>query len=730
MKHKDDIAGYVRISFDDDLNNDNTSIENQMAMIEDYVKRNFPDAKLTFYNDRDRSGYTFEKREGYQEMRKNFVEQKHNILIIKDFSRFSRRNGRGLVELEDLRDMGLRIISIGDGIDYPTNDDWIQIQMHFFLNEMPVTDTSKKVKNVIKHRQQEGEWICAVPYGYTMINSKKMEFEVNEAAAEVVRMVFDLYNKGWGYKKIANHLTDLHIPTPRMVERERKEAKGEECKLSVRPEWSIITIQKILDNDFYIGTLRQRKFTRKKINGDDRKLDTEEHIVFENHHAAIVDYSVFALAQENRKKRTTTHYRGIKINDNVYSGYLFCGECGSPMFSRGKKNLRPNYICGLYHRRGLRGCTAHHIRVDILDALLKSYIQKVKENSADMIEKLEQSIKEEKQSVQSAESLSERLYEMLEQAKAELKATKRQKIKEIMKRPEQEELIEETYNEMELDLEHKIAGLQNQISMSFDKRNTIIQVNRIAKTAMDIFDDILQKTNLDKVDIGLIVEKITVFDDGEDMEGNSLSHVEIQLKSDIDMLLSAGELEEIVNFPHDTEHSAYNTIVQSASKQKDKVFRVNVINGGDPLEIFTNREGEVIFKKYSPIGELGEFASHYAETLSKTSGHPVCITDKDSIVAIYGAPKKEFMEKRISSELEKIMDEKSTFIMKMGDTKTMPVMEGADKYVAGVVAPIISEGSAIGSVIMVKGEERDNMGEVETKLAQSAAGVLGKQMEE
>ena len=161
-----------------------------------------------------------------------------------------------------------------------------------------------------------------------------------------------------------------------------------------------------------------------------------------------------------------------------------------------------------------------------------------------------------------------------------------------------------------------------------------------------------------------------------------------------------------------------------------EIRRTLRIREGDPLEIFTNREGEVIFKKYSPIGELGEFAGHYAETLSKTSGHPVCITDKDSVVAIYGAPKKEFMEKRISSELEKIMDEKSTFIMKMGDTKKMPVMEGADKYVAGVVAPIISEGSAIGSVIMVKGEERDNMGEVETKLAQSAAGVLGKQMEE
>lgn len=161
-----------------------------------------------------------------------------------------------------------------------------------------------------------------------------------------------------------------------------------------------------------------------------------------------------------------------------------------------------------------------------------------------------------------------------------------------------------------------------------------------------------------------------------------------------------------------------------------EIRRTLRIREGDPLEIFTSREGEVIFKKYSPIGELGEFAGHYAETLSKTSGHPVCITDKDFVVAIYGAPKKEFLEKRISSELEKIMDEKSTFVMKTGDNKKMRVMEGADKYVAGVVAPIISEGSAIGSVIVVKGEERDRMGEVEAKLAQSAAGVLGKQMEE
>lgn len=139
-----DIAGYCRISVDEEMDRDNTSIENPKAIIEDYVKQKFPGSTLTFYEDRGHSGYTFEKREGYQKMRPLRMGHQYDILIIKDFSRFSRRNSRGLVELEDLRDRGVRIISIGDNIDFPTDDDWTAIQFRFLVNEMPVTDTSKK----------------------------------------------------------------------------------------------------------------------------------------------------------------------------------------------------------------------------------------------------------------------------------------------------------------------------------------------------------------------------------------------------------------------------------------------------------------------------------------------------------------------------------------------------------------------------------------------------------
>mgnify|MGYP002512239921 FL=1 len=146
---EEEVSGYCRISVDEELNKDNTSIENQKKIIEEFAKKKFPKCKLSFYVDRDRSGYTFEQREDYQKLRKRLMSGKTKILIVKDFSRFSRRNSKGLVELEDLRDAGVRIISIGDSIDYPTFDDWMAIQFRFLINEMPVTDASKKVRTVI-----------------------------------------------------------------------------------------------------------------------------------------------------------------------------------------------------------------------------------------------------------------------------------------------------------------------------------------------------------------------------------------------------------------------------------------------------------------------------------------------------------------------------------------------------------------------------------------------------
>ena len=160
-----------------------------------------------------------------------------------------------------------------------------------------------------------------------------------------------------------------------------------------------------------------------------------------------------------------------------------------------------------------------------------------------------------------------------------------------------------------------------------------------------------------------------------------------------------------------------------------EIRRTMRIREGDPLEIFTNRDGEVIFKKYSPIGELGNFAVQYAEALAKTAGCPVCISDKDNIIAVSGAPKKEFLDKRVSDDIERIMEEKTAFVVKSGVTKNVSVVDGTDKYNAGVIQPIISEGDSIGAVVFLNDGDI-TFSDTEEKLAKSASMFLGKQMEE
>lgn len=165
------------------------------------------------------------------------------------------------------------------------------------------------------------------------------------------------------------------------------------------------------------------------------------------------------------------------------------------MFSMSRSDLKPAYTCGTYHRRGLAGCTSHHIRVDKLDELLKIYVRLVKDNAAEMLARLNEDLAKENDDVAETEQSADHLAEVLEELREELKATKRQRIRDIMKHPEQEALLEETYDEMEAELQKKIEGINHQIDMLSDKRNTIIQVNRVAKTAMDVFEDILTKRN-------------------------------------------------------------------------------------------------------------------------------------------------------------------------------------------------------------------------------------------
>lgn len=162
-----------------------------------------------------------------------------------------------------------------------------------------------------------------------------------------------------------------------------------------------------------------------------------------------------------------------------------------------------------------------------------------------------------------------------------------------------------------------------------------------------------------------------------------------------------------------------------------EIRRTLRIREGDPLEIFTDREGEIILKKYSPIGELGQFAGQYAESLAQNAGHLVCITDRDHVIAAAGNGKKEFDGKPISKQLETIIEDRENVLATQPDSKFVKItMDDAGEYKTEAISTIICEGDAIGAVVLYNKDEKCKMGEAETKLAATAAGFLGRQMEQ
>lgn len=160
-----------------------------------------------------------------------------------------------------------------------------------------------------------------------------------------------------------------------------------------------------------------------------------------------------------------------------------------------------------------------------------------------------------------------------------------------------------------------------------------------------------------------------------------------------------------------------------------EIRRTMRIREGDPLEIFTEKDGEVIFKKYSPVGELTDFASQICETLNKTTGCITAVSDRDNIISVFGIPKRELFEKRISQELEQLLEERQMYQRRAGEHGISPI-DGTCAYSVAIAAPILAGGDLMGSVLFLTSEGASPLGEVENKLAQMVSRFLGKQMED
>ncbi len=720
------IASYARVSYDEDKER-YESIINQKNIIRDYAEEHFRNYEIIEFEDDNYSGYKFD-RPDFTRMKQQVLDGDIDIVIAKDLSRIGRHNAKTLLFIEEMEQLDVTVIAINDDLDTSQNNNNDIVGIKTWYNELYVKDISRKIRSTVENKSKNGTWITNVPYGYVMMDYQNREYKVDESAAEVVRDIYEMYVNGSGYKKIAKKLTEDKVPTPKARLKQLMEEQGKTYDGEVGEEWNTVSVSHILENDFYIGTLRTNKYTRKGINGIDKKLPEEENYVFQDFHEPILTPELFDKAQETHKSRTNekTHYRGKKKYANDYTGLMRCGDCGAPMFSISNGKRKPAYYCGGYHNHGKAVCTSHHILVSVLDNLVKEYIMMIKNNASNIIDYLNNELEKNRRKTISNKNnrdMTETLKQELNKAKNELKVTMQQKIRDIMKNTENREYIEEMYATMENELNNKITMLNTQIENEEKNKAKKQNIIKAKKDALKIFDDILNKEKLDKKDLETIIDCIYVYED----------KIIIKLKSNIENMLDLGNQlgfsrKNITAIQKNKNHNDRKFFTQVKKGQNCS----NVVNNGDPLEIFTDKEGEVILKKYSPIGELSEFATGYAETLAKTTGHIACITDKDTVIAVSGTSKKEFFEQDISEELEKIMDEKENYASKDNNNISIPITKNDKwerKYNSQIVYPIISDGDVIGSVILLSKDNNTKMTEVEQKVAQSAATFLGSQMD-
>ena len=366
-------ALYPRLSHEDELQGESNSISNQKRILESYAKQN-GFTNLQWYTDDGYSGANFQ-RPGFQAMLADIEAGKVGTVIVKDMSRL----GRNYLQVGMYTEMlfpqkGVRFIAINDGVDSAMGDNDFTPLRNLF-NEWMVRDTSKKIKAVKKAKGLSGKPVTSKPvYGYLMDDDEN--FIIDEEAAPVVKQIYQLCLAGNGPTKIARMLTEQQIPTPGTLEYRRTGSTrryhpGYECK------WATNTVVHLLENREYTGCLVNFK-TEKPSYKLKHSIENppEKQAVFENHHEPIIDRETWERVQELRKQRKRPN-RYDEVG--LFSGILFCADCGSVMYQQRyqtDKRKQDCYICGSYKKR-TADCTAHFIRTDLLTAGVLSNLRKV-----------------------------------------------------------------------------------------------------------------------------------------------------------------------------------------------------------------------------------------------------------------------------------------------------------------------------------------------------------------
>ncbi|MCI8444002.1 MAG: recombinase family protein [Clostridia bacterium] len=484
----------------DDYGENYERIETQRDLLIKYCKSHGYTNIVDIIMDDDKSGTDFSR---FDDIRNRAKNKQIDVIVFKNSARLGRNQRESLEFVEYLEEQGVEIIFE----DEQYNEE--MFGLYAWFNERRARDDSKNIRRNLRHKIEEGDLLVKAIYGY---NKEKKQLVINGETAPVVQEIFELYSKSWGYQKIATYLNKKGIPTP-------SQSRGF-ANTKQTANWKAQHIVRILDDRRYIGDYvggltEKLSFKSKKT----RVKPKQEWTIIENHHEPIIEKELFEKVQKIRKKRKkesaqyNNGFKFVDVENNLYSGLLYCGRCGTAMYKRkgstGARKRPDSYLCKKYSNEGTikdirpdYGCRPHRIRIEYLDKIVNAYIDNLVSNpefksfvmdnvkaiSTNKVT-LEKELNKSKQTIEKLEKQFKQVYE--------------DKLNDL--------IPEFIYKDKKRELENKIKNEREKLEEIEAKFNTLNKLEDKEDLIFKAINDI-KKKGLTKEELARLFDKIVVFD--------------------------------------------------------------------------------------------------------------------------------------------------------------------------------------------------------------------------
>ena len=529
---------YYRLSRDED--EELNSLTNQRSIIAGYAEKNgFTIAGESF--DDNVSGMHFD-RDGIEKICEAVEQNQIDAVIVKDLSRLGRHRTQTAVFIDYLKKHDVRVISVTENIDTSNENDDLVIGMKQIINDMYAKDASRKIRSTYRQKQKEGIVIIP-PFGYFKDKNTRQVVIVEEAA-DTVRLIFKLYLDGYGFKQIAKKLNADGVHTPAYYQQTLlgKNVPHTWPQISKQQLWISTTIKRILENEFYAGTLICHKTRTDKINKTFRFIPPEEQYRHENAVPAIIDRETWQQAQFLLQKRVKDRVRaapGQKIHR--YTGIIECADCHSVCTARTRKlpqgGRRVEYICNTYHRYGKEYCTTHLIREEVLDDLVYKELLRVKKMAHANWEAIDALAKDWAAQKFNAERQIDRLQERISVLKNE--------VEQILMERIRDKAHANIYDVMLQKRDEAIQSAEQQINEYRDAQASIEARKESMRPSIDLLDAITSEGSVSDAHLRMFVNKVYLHEQDGKLSVEFVLNADFQ--THLDLYNQNGELTDVCN---------------------------------------------------------------------------------------------------------------------------------------------------------------------------------------